>query len=128
MKKQRVLIVDDSPFILRMLTFLLRKEGIDVLAATNGVEALETMRAHHPDLVFLDVMMPEMDGFDVLQNMKRDEALKDIPVIMITAKGQETDRRRAEQLGVDDFITKPFSPSTLSRILRGLLAAQPGRE
>ena len=128
MKKQRVLIVDDSPFILRMLTFLLRKESMDVLAATNGVEALETMQAHRPDLVFLDVMMPEMDGFDVLQTMKHDEGLKDIPVIMITAKGQETDRHRAEDLGVDDFITKPFSPSILSRKLHSLLAAQPTKD
>jgi len=122
MKKQRVLIVDDSPFILRMLTFLLRKEGMDVLEATNGVEALEKMQGTRPDLVFLDVMMPEMNGFDVLQTMKKDPVMKSIPVIMITAKGQDTDRQRAESLGVDDFITKPFSPSTLSQKLRNLLA------
>lgn len=127
MGKKRVLVVDDSPFILRMLSFLLKKEGMEVRTAANGTEALGRLQAEGADLVFLDVMMPGLNGYQVLERMKADPALAGIPVIMITAKGQERDRRRAEGLGVDGFITKPFSPSALAQKLRELLAKKGAR-
>ena len=120
----KVLVCDDEPFILKALTFIVRKEGHTVLEARNGEEALERVRAEHPAVVFLDVMMPKKNGFEVLEEIRADAALKGTCVILLTAKGQDSDRERGLALGADEFMTKPFSPAVIVSRLRELLAAR----
>ncbi len=125
MSEKRVLVVDDEPFILRSLTFVLRKEGFEVSEARNGEEALERIRAELPGLVLLDVMMPKKNGYEVLGEIKSDPALKDIYVIMLTAKGQEADRVKGLALGVNEYWTKPFSPMKIVERARAVLSGEP---
>ncbi len=125
MTAKKVLVVDDEPFILRSLTFVLRKEGFDVSEARNGEEAIEMIRAELPSLVLLDVMMPKKNGYEVLNEIKSDEATKSIYVIMLTAKGQEADRVKGLSLGVDEYMTKPFSPLKIVERAREVLAGNP---
>lgn len=121
MSTRRVLVVDDEPFILRSLSFVLKKEGFDVSEARNGEEALEKIRAEHPSLVLLDVMMPKKNGYEVLSEVKADEQLKATYVIMLTAKGQEADRVKGLALGVDEYMTKPFSPMKIVERAKAIL-------
>ncbi len=109
----KVLVVDDEPFILKSLTFVLRKAGFEVLEAHDGEEALEVLRAHRPSLVFLDVMMPRKNGYDVCREVKSDPELASTHVIMLTAKGQEADKQKAFACRADEYITKPFSPTKI---------------
>ena len=109
----QVLVVDDEPFILRSLTYVLQKKGFDVLQAWNGEEGLETIRRERPRLVFLDVMMPKMSGFDVCRAVRSEPWGDQIWIVMLTAKGQESDRERGLAAGVDEYMTKPFSPSRI---------------
>jgi DNA-binding response OmpR family regulator len=127
MSGKKVLVVDDEPFILRSLTFVLRKEGFEVFEATNGEEALERIRAERPQLVLLDVMMPKKNGYEVLQEVKGDAELKDTYVVMLTAKGQEADRVKGMALGVDEYMTKPFSPLKIVERAKAVLADSPAR-
>jgi len=122
---KKVLVVDDEPFILKSLTFVLRKEGFDVYEASNGEEAMEQIREHHPGLVLLDVMMPKKNGYEVLSEVKNDDELKHIHIIMLTAKGQEADRMKGMSLGVDEYMTKPFSPMKIVERARAILSAAP---
>jgi len=108
---KKILIVDDEPFILKSLTFVLRKEGLQVETATNGIEAMEKIQKEHPDIVFLDIMMPKMNGLEVCQWIRETPALKDTYVIILTAKGQEADREKGIKIGANEYMTKPFSPS-----------------
>ena len=91
MSEQKILVVDDEPYILRSLTFVLTREGYDVASATNGEEAMSIVRESKPKVMFLDVMMPKMNGYEVCQEVKGDPSLSDIHIIMLTAKGQEAD-------------------------------------
>ena len=113
MSQPKILVVDDEPFICRSLTFVLKKGNYEVLEARNGEEGLKAIREHKPDLVFLDVMMPKMDGFQVTQEVRADSALDDVKIILLTAKGQECDREIGKAAGADDYMTKPFSPSKI---------------
>jgi DNA-binding response OmpR family regulator len=122
----KVLVCDDEPFILKALTFIVRKEGHTVLEAKNGEEALERIRADRPAVVFLDVMMPKKNGFEVLEEVRKDQALKDIYIILLTAKGQDSDRERGLGLGANEFMTKPFSPAVIMTRLREILSARGG--
>lgn len=115
---RKILVVDDEPFILKSLTFVLKKEGFHVDSATNGLEALEVIRKEKPDLVFLDIMMPKMNGLEVCQWIRQDPQLRDIHVIILTAKGQEADREKGLQIGADEYMTKPFSPSMVVKRIR----------
>jgi two-component system alkaline phosphatase synthesis response regulator PhoP len=115
---RKILVVDDEPFILKSLTFVLKKEGFHVDSATNGLEALEVIRKEKPDLVFLDIMMPKMNGLEVCQWIRQDPQLQDIHVIILTAKGQEADREKGLQIGADEYMTKPFSPSMVVKRIR----------
>jgi DNA-binding response OmpR family regulator len=117
----QILVVDDEPFILRSLTFVLRKEGFDVLEARDGEEAMEQIRAHRPAVVFLDVMMPKKNGYEVCEEVKSDEELESTFVIMLTAKGQESDRDKGLAVGADEYMTKPFSPSKITERVREIL-------
>lgn len=108
-----VLVVDDEPFIRRALTFVLNREGYQTAQAADGVEALEKMRALKPRLVFLDIMMPRMDGFDVCAEARQDPEIRDMHIILLSAKSQEEDRIRGLSAGANEYMTKPFSPSQI---------------
>jgi DNA-binding response OmpR family regulator len=110
MKQFRVLVVDDEPRILNFLSSKLRASGYEVLTARNGAEALEQVPAHEPDLVVLDVMMPKMDGFETLKEIR---SFSSVPVIILSAKGSNTDKVKGLDLGADDYLAKPFSPDEL---------------
>ena len=111
MTQRTILVVDDEPFICRSLTFVLRKDNYHVLEARNGEEALVAIREHKPDLVFLDVMMPKLNGFQVTQQVRSDPTLDSVKIILLTAKGQECDREVGKTAGANDYMTKPFSPT-----------------
>lgn len=112
---KKILVCDDEPYILMALTDAVEMEGYDCITAVNGKEAIEKARDERPDLILLDVMMPYKDGYEVCDELKKDELTKDIPVIMLTAKSQQIDIQRGKEVGADDYITKPFKPSTLRK-------------
>ena len=121
MTRPKVLVVDDEPFICRSLTFVLKKGDYDVIEARDGQEALSAIREHKPDLVFLDVMMPKINGFEVTQAVRGEKDLDDVTIILLTAKGQECDRAVGKDAGADDYMTKPFSPSKILDRAREIL-------
>lgn len=110
---KKILACDDEKHIVRLVQVNLERAGYEVVTASDGKEALEKVEAETPDLVVLDVMMPYMDGFEVLQNMRRNPITRDIPVIMLTAKAQDADVFKGWQSGVDCYLTKPFNPMEL---------------
>jgi DNA-binding response OmpR family regulator len=113
---KKVLIVDDEASIRALLEQTLEDledEGVELLIESNGADALETIKNERPQLVFLDVMMPKMNGFDVCNAVKNELGLKDIYICMLTAKGQEFDRVKGMEVGADEYITKPFAPYEL---------------
>ena len=124
--KPTILIVDDEPRMVRFVKMNLDLEGYLTLEANNGMQALEKVRNHQPDLVLLDVEMPGMDGFETLHRIRE---VSDAPVIMLTVRSDEDDRIKGLDLGADDYITKPFSPRELSSRIRAVLRRfeQPGR-
>jgi DNA-binding response OmpR family regulator len=111
-----ILIVDDEPHIRILIEQTLEEledEGVELLMATNGEEALEIIQESKPDLVFLDVMMPKMNGFEVCQKVKNELGMPDIYIIMLTAKGQEFDKQKGSEVGADLYMTKPFDPDEI---------------
>jgi DNA-binding response OmpR family regulator len=110
---KRVLVVDDEPNIVLSLEFLLKRQGLEVLTARDGEAGLAEIRRTRPDLVILDVMMPKLDGFAVLEAMRGEPALQGIPVLMLTARGRDTDRKKGIALGADAYLSKPFSTHEL---------------
>ena len=116
-KGKRILVVDDEPRMIGFIRMNLELEEHMVIAAHNGLEALDAIRTQLPDLVLLDVMMPELDGFETLRMLRE---FSDIPVIMLTAKGEENDKVYGLELGADDYITKPFGPRELSSRIRAI--------
>jgi DNA-binding response OmpR family regulator len=118
---KKVLIADDEPNIVISLEFLLRREGFDVLVAVDGEEALAKARSERPDLVLLDVMMPKMNGFDVCQALRADPDLAAMRILMLTAKGRDTEVSKGLGLGADAYVTKPFSTKDLVAQVRLLL-------
>ncbi|MEP7297838.1 MAG: response regulator [Burkholderiales bacterium] len=117
----RILIADDEPNIVVSLEFLMKREGYGVTIARDGVAALEAIRRERPDLVLLDVMMPGMSGFDVCQAVRADESLAAVKIVMLTAKGRDTDTAKGIALGADAYLTKPFSTRALAERVRELL-------
>ena len=115
---KKILAVDDERHIVRLVQVNLQRAGYDVVTAFDGKEALEKIKSENPDLVVLDVMMPYMDGFEVLQNLRKDPATRELPVIMLTAKAQDADVFRGWQSGVDCYLTKPFNPMELIAFVR----------
>ena len=115
MSGKRVLVVDDEPYILRSLSYVLRKDGYEVFEARSGLEALEAVRTEVPDLVFLAVMIPEVNGFEVCRQIRQDPKLSGVRVVMLTARGQDSDRGKA--CGADLYMTKPFSLAELAEEL-----------
>ncbi len=116
-KGKRILVVDDEPRMIGFIRMNLELENHQVIEARNGLEALDAMRTQLPDLVLLDVMMPELDGFETLRMLRE---FSDIPVIMLTAKGEESDKVTGLELGADDYITKPFGTRELTSRIKAI--------
>lgn len=121
---KRILAVDDEKHILRLVQINLEKAGYLVVTASNGREALEAVALERPDLIVMDVMMPEMDGLEALQKLKSDEQTANIPVVMLTAKAQDADVFQGWQSGADLYLTKPFNPIELLTFVKRILDAQ----
>ncbi len=125
MRKNLILVVDDEPPIVRLVKAKLRVDGYEVITASHGEEALQILQQESPDLVVLDVMMPDMDGFETLRRIRQTST---VPVVMLTARGSDMDKLKGLQGGADDYITKPFNPDELeariAAILRRTLGAQ----
>ena len=117
--RKMVLVVEDKASLTQMLQFLFLSRGLDVQIAFNGEEALEKARESHPDLILLDIMMPKMDGFEVLERLKGSDDTSEIPVIMLTARKSRDDMRKAMDLGAVEYITKPFKAvEVVDKVLR----------
>lgn len=110
MPNPKILVVDDETYIVELVKFNLEKEGYRVLVAYDGVSALEMVRAEYPDLILLDIMLPSIDGLEVCRTLKQESSTSSIPIIMLTAKGEEFDTVLGLEMGADDYIKKPFSP------------------
>jgi DNA-binding response OmpR family regulator len=111
---KRIVCIEDETEMIDLIQLILSRRGFEVIGAPGGKEGLEAIRNRHPDLVLLDLMMPDMDGWEVYQQMKADEATRDIPVIIVTAKAQNIDKVLGLHIAkVDDYIAKPFSPQEL---------------
>jgi two-component system alkaline phosphatase synthesis response regulator PhoP len=121
MAKERILAVEDEMDILDVIRYNLEKEGYPVVTATTGEEAIDKAREEQPDLILLDLMLPEMDGFDVCKIIKNDPLTASIPILMVTAKGEESDIVTGLELGAEDYITKPFHPRVLIARVRAAL-------
>jgi DNA-binding response OmpR family regulator len=117
-ERRRVLVVDDEPRMIRFIRMNLEQDGFEVAEAADGLAALRQVRDTLPDILLLDVMMPDLDGFETLRMLRE---ISTLPVIMLTAKGEEADRVRGLELGADDYITKPFSPRELVSRIRAVL-------
>ena len=118
---KKILIADDEQNIVISLEFLMKREGFEVLVANDGEEAIRRIRADQPDLVLLDVMMPKKSGFEVCQEVKSDPALGAVRILMLTAKGRDTELAKGLALGADAYMTKPFSTRELVDTVRSLL-------
>ncbi|MFG1186972.1 MULTISPECIES: response regulator transcription factor [Xanthobacter] len=121
----KVLIADDEPNIVISLEFMMKREGFAVLVARDGREALETIRREHPHLVLLDATMPGMSGFDVCEAVRADAEVRATRIVMLTAKGRETDMARGVGAGADAYVTKPFSTRELMQKVKDMLAEPP---
>jgi two-component system alkaline phosphatase synthesis response regulator PhoP len=121
MAKEKILVVDDEEDILELLRFNLSREGCQVFCASSGEEALRLVRSEIPDLIVLDLMLPGIDGLEVTRRLKSDPNTKHLPIVMLTAKGEEADIVTGLELGADDYVTKPFSPRILVARVKAVL-------
>lgn len=119
--KEKILIVEDEKDIVRMLEYNLKKEGFRIMSAQDGEDALEYAVREHPDLIILDLMLPGMDGLEACRELKKETKTALIPIIMLTAKAQESDKIVGLELGADDYVTKPFSPRELIARIKAVL-------
>ena len=124
MPHERILVVDDDREIIRLLRSYLEQAGYEVLIAANGETALHLLRREHPDLLVLDLMLPDRDGWDVTRLIRADTTLADTPIIMLTARVDDTDKILGLELGADDYITKPFNPREVLARVRAMLRRQ----
>ena len=122
----RILAVDDEVNIVRLIKVNLERHGFTVETANNGLEALNKIKESRPDMLVSDVMMPEMDGFELLANVRRDPTLMDLPVIMLTAKAQDRDVMEGYKTGADMYLTKPFNPAELIAFAKRILSSHSG--
>jgi len=126
MSNERILVVDDEEDILELLRFNLTREGYDVSVAASGEQAIDITRKELPHLIVLDLMLPGMDGLEVTKALKKDSETGGIPIVMLTAKGEEADIVTGLELGADDYVTKPFSPRILVARVRAVLRRKQG--
>lgn len=122
-----VLVVDDEPNIVLSLKFLISQQGYEVRTAGNGEEALRALEEKIPDLILLDIMMPKPDGYEVCQKIRATPEWKEIPVIMLTAKGRDVEKQKGFAMGADDYITKPFATQELVSKVRAMLKEKNNR-
>ena len=122
MPKKKILIVEDEESLLKLESILLTSKGFEVKGVTNGRAALEEIQKSHPDLVLLDIMLPEMDGFEVCKKIKEDPQTREIPVIMLTAKKTREDMEKGKEVGADCYITKPFKSAMVIETIQRYLS------
>lgn len=122
MSKGKILVVDDEVNITQILEFSIGAEGYEVISAQNGEEAIDKARREQPDLIILDIMMPIIDGYEACRILKANPLTKNIPVVLLTAKGRDIDRRLGYEVGATDYIIKPFSPNKLIDRIHELLS------
>lgn len=120
----KVLVVDDEVYILHILDFSLGAEGFEVITANNGELAIEKAKQEKPDLIVLDIMMPVLDGYETCRRLKRESETKNIPVVLLTAKGRDVDKRLGYEVGAVDYIVKPFSPNRLIERIQEILGCR----
>jgi len=125
---ERVLIVDDDPDILRLVSYNIGQAGFDVMTASTGRKALDIVRKQPPDLIILDVMLPDVDGMEVCRTLRQQYPGRRIPIIMLTARGEEIDRVVGFELGADDYVAKPFSPRELVLRVKSILRRSGGEQ
>jgi len=118
---KKILVVDDDPYILMSLEFLMKKNGYDVMVARNGTEALDIVEKQLPDLVLLDIMMPDVDGYEICKHIKGSKKLKDAKVVFMSAKSKEADIKKGYDLGASLYITKPFSTREMMKQIKELI-------
>jgi two-component system phosphate regulon response regulator PhoB len=123
---ERVLIVDDDPDILRLVSYNAAQAGFEAVTASTGRKALEIIQKHPPDLIILDVMLPDIDGLEVCRMLRQQSPSRRIPIIMLTARGEEIDRVVGFELGADDYVAKPFSPRELVLRMKSILRRSGG--
>jgi DNA-binding response OmpR family regulator len=124
-EKKKILCIEDEPEMIDLIKLILERKGFEVLGAVGGEEGLEVIRREMPDLILLDLMMPEVDGWEVFRQMKADEQLNSIPVIVVTAKAQSIDKVLGLHIAkVDDYVTKPFGPQELLSSIDKVLAVE----
>ena len=111
--RKKILIVDDEPHIVELVRVCLEDTEYDIVEAYDGEEALSKAREEHPDVILLDIMLPKKDGYEVCRELKTNDETREIPIVMLTAKGQEVDKVKGFQSGADSYMTKPFSPLRL---------------
>jgi two-component system alkaline phosphatase synthesis response regulator PhoP len=121
MAKGKILVVDDEIYIVHILDFSLGMEGYEVITALDGEQAVERAIAEKPDLIVLDIMMPKLDGYETCRILKKEAVTRDIPVILLSAKGRNIDQKIGFEVGADDYITKPFSPRKLVERINTIL-------
>jgi two-component system response regulator VicR len=122
-EKKKVLCIEDEPEMIDLIKLILERKGFEVVGAVGGAEGLEVIRREKPDLILLDLMMPEVDGWEVFRQIRADEQLKPIPVIVVTAKAQSIDKVLGLHIAkVDDYVTKPFGPQELLNSVNKVLA------
>ncbi len=121
MSKYRIMVVDDEPDIVKLVKISLEMANFEVIEAYSGVEALEKVKSIIPDLFLLDIMMPDMNGYQVCEKLKANDKTKSIPVVMLTAKGQRGDAEQGLKVGADDYIIKPFDPYELGEQISEIL-------
>lgn len=124
MDRKRILVVDDEIYIVHILEFSLSMEGYEVVTASDGEQALAKIEQETPDLVVLDIMMPGMDGYEVCRAIRAEEETRELPVILLSAKGRSIDQEAGMAVGADDYMVKPFSPRKLLGRIRDLLEKQ----
>ena len=118
---KKILIIDDEPHILKMVEARLKAQGYDIVSACDGEEGLAKAAQEKPNLIITDVMMPKVDGFEVCRRLRSDEALKHIPIIMLTARGQAPDIKKGMEKGADAYVAKPFEAAALVGIIAGFI-------
>ena len=119
---KRVLVVDDEKFVRELIKIKLSRSGLVVLEAANGLEAVEMAHTQRPDMILLDVMMPKMNGFEACEKLKTDPATARIPIVMLTARGEQANHEKGISLGATDYMSKPFSPQKLAELVIEILA------
>lgn len=124
MQKGKILVVDDEVYILHILDFSLGAEGFEVITANNGELAIEKAKQEKPDLIILDIMMPVLDGYETCRRLKKLPETKETPVVLLTAKGRDVDRKLGFEVGAIDYIVKPFSPNSLIERIEEILGCR----